>query len=120
MTKVLVKQSEATRKNGLSLTGDVWGNQQTITTGNENSSLNHRHPVKGDWDEGTYYEGIGAINGRPPNYQRVNVWTDYCGELNHTHSFTFTPSVSQNLGMSDGDAETRPSNYTIKVWKRTA
>ena len=41
------------------------------------------------------------------------------------HSHTFTPSITDNIGVSDnisfsigGDTETRPDNYTIKVWKR--
>lgn len=44
----------------------------------------------------------------------------------HTH--TFTPSITDNIGVTDnisvslgnGDVETRPVNYTIRVWKRIA
>lgn len=32
---------------------------------------------------------------------------------NHTHSVTAAGTIS-------GDTETRPTNYTIRVWKRTA
>ena len=31
---------------------------------------------------------------------------------NHTHSSTFTPSISSN------DSETRPNNFTSIIWKR--
>ena len=112
-TKVLVKQSQATRKNGLSLTGGVWGNEQT-TSGDQGA---HQHnytytkiqadtPTEADleWGDPWYFSGATGIT--PEN------------QGHHTH--TFTPSVSHNLGIDDGDVETRPSNYTIKVWKRTA
>lgn len=36
------------------------------------------------------------------------------------HSHTFTPSVSDNISvsLSSNDSETRPINFTIKIWKR--
>ena len=40
-------------------------------------------------------------------------------------SGTMTPSITDNIGVSDnisysisGDTETKPQNYTIRVWKR--
>lgn len=40
-------------------------------------------------------------------------------ETAHTH--TFTPSVSDNISYSlQGDTETRPVNFTKRIWKRIA
>ena len=49
------------------------------------------------------------------------------------HSHTFTPSITDNIGVVDnigvadnisfslsGDSETRPSNYTYIIWKRVS
>lgn len=105
-------------------TGSCYGNSQSITTGNENTSLNHVHGIPDDsgpdHSQGFVWSARGQGN--------LNHNTGYCGELNHTHSATFTPSITDNIGvtdnisvsMSDGDVETRPENFTIKIWKRVS
>lgn len=99
-TGVLSKQNQATRKNGLS----VWGNYQTITV----SGGNHRHRIYPDFD-GSDSDWSGGGNKRVGWNAK---YTEYSGDL--TLSGGLTPSVS----IGDGDSETRPDNYSIKIWKR--
>ena len=49
------------------------------------------------------------------SYDRSNAYTSSTN-LNHRHSLSFTPSVSGSL--TSNDNETRPINFTVKVWKR--
>ncbi len=39
---------------------------------------------------------------------------------NHRHSITSSGDLSMSGTIGNGNTETRPDNYTIKVWKRTA
>lgn len=126
----LTAQSQATAKNGLALTksGKAYGNSQTITTGE--MSGNNYVDLNSQWN---------GYNGwAPVNVGRLSTLNAYKGKidsgssgssgyvsgrvnLSHTHSSTFTPSVSDNISYSiSGDTETRPTNYTIKIWKRIA
>lgn len=121
----LIKQSQATRKNGLSVSksgsvskaGTVWGNSQTISV----SGGSHQHSFPGGGATGGG-SSLGNINST--NNTSLTFYTSFSGDL--SLSGTMTPSVSENISvsedisvsMSDGDSETRPENYTIKVWKR--
>lgn len=62
--------------------------------------------------EGTVAGGSDIREG----YTNVNT----SGGGNHSH--TFTPSVNDDISVTlgNGDTETRPKNFTTKIWKRTA
>lgn len=72
--------------------GDNYRRGETRTTGYTNSSnLQHTHPM-------------------PASY----IYGKTDGESqNHTHSVTASGTIA-------GDTETRPDNFTIRVWKRIA
>lgn len=72
-------------------------------TGNTSTNGNHAHTI------GFAYEFYGDENGYRNVTNRGSTWTSEAG--NHSHSFT--------TNYTGGD-ETRPANYTIRVWKRTA
>lgn len=108
-TGVLSLQSQSTAVNGLSLSksGGAYGNRQTeggsvsIYLGRNGSST---HPINGI-SSGEY-----EITSSP--YGEGTWCSGSC-------STTFTPSVSDNISYSiNGDSETRPDNYSIKIWKR--
>lgn len=129
-TDVLSIQSQSTAKNGLALSksgsayktgscyksGSCYGNEQTINGGG------HEHNYAGLSNIITVGV-IGGNTGTPPTI----LTTDGGGE----HSHTFTPSITDNIGVVDnigvadnisfslsGDTETRPDNYTYIIWKR--
>lgn len=39
---------------------------------------------------------------------------------NHRHSISSSGSLSMSGTIGSGNTETRPGNYTVKIWKRTA
>ena len=51
---------------------------------------------------------------------RSSSWniTDLQWDLGHTHNIYLRGGVSASI--SSTDTETRPINYTVRVWKRTA
>ena len=94
----------------------VSGNSQTVysggaisLTGTADVEMNHRHLTGGK----STVNANGSFGVWTPNYPQKDSYTDYVN-LRHRHSLTFTPSVS----MGNGDTETRPNNYTVKIWKR--
>ena len=97
---VLSKQEQTTSVNGLRAT--FYGKESTTSK----DGL-HRHYF--NYDPKTTSGGAGAVLNRGSSVQ----WTNEAGE----HSHSFTPSGTISLA---GDMETRPDNYTIKIWKRTA
>ena len=106
LTEVLVSQNQATAKNGLS--ASFSGSAGTVNV----SGANHRHSVStqalgGGDDTFSYYSS---------HKNPVTRYTDYSGNL--SMSGTFTPSGS--VSVSSTDAETRPNNFTTKIWIRTA
>lgn len=117
-------QAQGTAKNGLrvSKTGTVAGNSQTIYTGgaiNLTSTaaveMNHSHSGHFGTDWGN----------RGGDYSRVPIgYTTSTDAVNlrHRHSSTFTPSITDSISvsLSSTNNETRPINYTIQIWKRTA
>ena len=115
-TDVLTKQSQGTAKNGLSVSHSLTvGNAASGGTANVTgaNSRGHTHSL-------TYYSlkasGTGA-NTIQYAYPNGNTGINTGGESqNHTHAVYLRGSVS----LGNGDTETRPENYTIKVWQRTA
>lgn len=100
---VLTPQSQATAKNGLSLNSkaDGTGTADTTTT---NGAHTHSHNIYCDEANGKgwlYRTGYG-------NRWLDNNQTGSSG--NHTH----------NIYIQSTDTETRPTNFTIQIWKRTA
>lgn len=58
----------------------------------------------------------GGNNGIP----KSGSWniTDLQWDLGHTHNIYLRGGVSASI--SSTDIETRPKNYTVRIWKRTA
>lgn len=102
-----------------------------------NHKMNHDHGSTGDMsDNSSGYTGVGDRNGNgairctgPFSYKRYvngNIRQfapstnadEYCLFMNIAHSHT-VPKYSGNTADAGG-SETRPENYTIRVWKRTA
>lgn len=132
----LTTQPQGTSTTGLSITksGSVYGNAQGVYSEYTNATHSHTVYTGNSNAGGSYYVygGQMSING---NYDLYHAGYTSAGDPNnpsgdeqnlyHNHSFTFTPSVSNNLSFawssehdSVTDSETRPSNYTIRIWKR--
>lgn len=107
----LVAQGQATAKNGLnaSKTGSVTGVNQTISGGAHKHSIKLKTiaPIVPGQDM-----FVGALD------SNITIYTENDG----SHEHSFTPSISDtiNVSLSSTDDETRPINYTMKIWKRTA
>lgn len=82
--------------------GDDW-----VQKGGLEPRLDNDHGTKTYWlsHEGPIPYGVGHI----PS-------ADYSGTVSGTHKHSFTPKGS----IQSSDTETRPVNYTVKMWKRTA
>lgn len=122
-SNVLITQTQGTAKNGLTVNknGNAYGNSQTIYT--EYVDLSHSHNVVlgTAYFSGSYYTTPISAFGSIGNYSTVDSGYTTTANLNHRHSATFTPSVSDNISISlgNGDNETRSNNFTYKIWKRT-
>ena len=143
-TDVLSKQAQATAKNGLSISNTLSvGNQSSGGTSNvtagmsANSTGSFLNRVLGNncalvgavnggttqsasatgncsasWKTG--YSSGGGATATTASYESSR--TQISINVAHTHSVYLRGSVS----LGDGDTETRPENYTMKIWKRTA
>ena len=64
------------------------------------------------------WSGGSGTNGVAVNYEaksnKAGIETDYT-DINHRHEFSGTTSSNNSDAL-----ETRPINYTIRIWKRTA
>ena len=97
--------------------GSVYGNSQTESC----SGGDHSHST--GTGGGNYVTGFGD---HPCIGDTNNVKTISVGGGGHSHSMTFTPSITDGIGVTDnisvslgdGDIETRPDNFTYRVWKR--
>lgn len=91
------KQGQSTAKNGLSASFSGVKKTGLITSGN-NSTI--------------YAEGVFSVSGsgKLSKYEQSATGYTYV-------NFSMTPEGSVSIG---GDKETRPENYTIRIWKRTA
>ena len=83
----------------------------------------HNHPMHAFWANGNDIVNMGANYGITWNYQKGE-WRTWRGnnygevatltvDINHEHYYE-----GSNTTGSSGDMENRPSNYTIRVWKR--
>lgn len=128
-------QGTSTASLSISKSGSVYGNAQGVY--NSYYTLKHSHGAYAGnaLHAGDYYSygangfsygiynahwHVGYTSAGDPNNPAGDAQNMY-----HRHSLTFTPSVSNNLSFAwssehDGvtDSETRPSNYTIRIWKR--
>ena len=104
ITSVLVSQNQATAKNGLS--ASFSGTAGTVNV----SGANHAHTIQG------HMSGMGGGSVQTHVSSSNVMYTGYSGNLSMSGSFTPSGSVS----VSSTDTETRPNNFTIKVWLRTA
>lgn len=111
LTNVLIGQNQGTAKNGITL------NEQSVYTGgainlssDAGVEMNHSHSLP--------TSTVSAVSGSAWACRGTVNFSAQSGtnntNLRHRHKMTFTPSVTFN------DTETRPENYTVKVWKRTA
>lgn len=117
----LTPQGQGTAVNGLSLSksGSAWGNQQTIYSDGRGYQHSHIVYTNDIYTAGGYYGvSLGYYMG---NYDVLHYgYADTSGP-NHSHILDFYPSVSENISFTvSGGTETRPKNYTVKIWERTA
>jgi len=98
--QTLSPQGQATALNG------IHGNSQTANTSTDGyHSHGYSYPYTRSGNSGLFDSG---------NYALEFTSSSTGGAGNHYHSVTFTPSISSN------DTETRPVNYTVKIWKRVS
>ena len=92
----------------VSKSGNAYGNYQEIGGGG------HEHTY------GPKVTGSDQVNGVGQAYVATSNGYDYSTTGGGGHSHGFTPSVSDNISVSisSNDSETRPINYTIRIWKR--
>ena len=123
-TGTLTPQGQATAVNGLGIskTGSCWGNEQTIYSDSQWHHHNHTVHV----GEYSHYNSSGkwcwcfALQG-PYNYDVLNWGYAETAYAYHTHIIDFYPSVSENISFTvTGSTETRPKNFTVRIWERTA
>ena len=120
----LTPQSQSTAKNGLKITktggistGHVYAYDSAV-------DCYHTHAVylANGYVGGSYnYRGtLGAFG--PYSTNPLDAGATWPSNFPHSHTYTFTPSVSDNIAgtLTSSDTETRPTNYTIKIWARTA
>ena len=143
----LTKQGQATAKNGLSISNTLSvGNASSGGTANVTASggIDHTHTLTNGTAKATStvsqpgsrkvaYSGdnadskIGLGSGQklqstssPSTVISVTTTlsgkTDGASAYNHTHNVYLRGGVS----LGNGDTETRPDNFTIQIWKRTA
>lgn len=117
-------QAQGTAKNGLSISksGTVEGNSQTIYTGGA-INLSSTAPVEMNHSHSGHFGT--DLGNRGGTYSSVPIgYTTSTSSVNlrHRHSSTFTPSITDSISvsLSSTNTETRPINYTIQIWKRTA
>lgn len=123
-TGTLTPQGQATAKNNLKITKSGGVSTGHIRSEVEYRYCAHTHPqvyLADIYIGGSYYSygTIGAYG--PYNYAVVLTGETSTDSWNHRHYYSFTPSVSDDISATiSGDSETRPINYTIKIWARTA
>lgn len=123
-TGTLTPQGQSTAKNNLKITKSGGISTGHIRAGVSGAESWHQHTVylansyaAGGYNAYGTFGGYGPLTNDPvrSGYTSRDYW-------NHRHYFTCTPSVSDDISatISSSDTETRPTNYTIKVWVRTA
>ena len=123
-TGTLTPQGQSTAKNNLKITKSGGISTGHVYAWDSSANLTHSHTVYlcNGYASGDIYNKYGTYGGYGPLWNDPvvsGVTNTY--SLNHRHYYSFTPSVSDNISATiSGDTETRPTNYTIKVWVRTA
>ena len=125
----LTTQPQGTSTAGLSIakSGSVYGNAQGVYSGY--TTWSHSHTVyTGNYVAGSKKNCYAATYGGYSYFSSHWDTGDTGGpdrSLYHRHEYTFTPSVSNDLSFAWStehsgvtDSETRPTNYTIRIWKR--
>jgi hypothetical protein len=137
----LTPQSEGTAKNGLSFsgtrkkTGYQSSNPSFSASGSHGHSFSSPNPSSfddpygggDDWSQkGAFIPSEDKDHGTNTYWITGHDWVtftsthtptyDYAGTVSGTHKHSFTPKGS----IVSSDSETRPVNYTIQLWKRTA
>ena len=120
----LTPQSQSTAKNNLKITKSGGISTGHIYMNDWSESFSHSHAVyiNDVYIAGSYNSySVGGGFG-PGNYNGYHFGKTSEDSWNHRHYYSFTPSVSDNISatISSTDTETRPTNYTIKIWARTA
>lgn len=128
-------QGTSTVDLSISKSGSVYGNAQGIYCEYTNWDHAHTSVATGNYVAGSAWYSYAAVYNGYGNFDG-NWHAGYTssGDPNnpsdsqnmyHSHSYTFTPSVSNDLSFAwssehngDTDSETRPINYTIRIWKR--
>ena len=92
------------------------------TTSGMSANANHSHSLT----KGGYILSTQVTSGSETNngFDKGNYWggeakaknTIQSASVAHTHSIY----LRGNVTLENGDTETRPENYTIRIWKRTA
>jgi len=125
-TDVLIAQNQATAKNGLSLSNTLSvgnsksGGSENVTTGMSGDY----HASANGWRWGQVPTTSGRFSKTDYNAGKLDGWEGASGShggglslnLSHTHNVYLRGSVS----LGNGDSETRPLNYTMRIWKRIA
>lgn len=103
ITYVLVSQFQATAKNGLKL------NSKADMTGTNNSTAGHTHPLRVGKSGGTGTSASTAFI--------TDSSVDFYGNMDGNN---YAASSAAAVYLGSNDAETRPNNFTYKLWVRTA
>ena len=108
LTTVYATQNQGTAKNALSASFSGEAGTVNVSGGDHTHQLPYRYITFYDGNSENRKEGLSS--GLRGDY------TDSSGNL--SMSGTFTPRGTVSL--SSSDTETRPKNFTIKVWLRPA
>lgn len=123
-TGTLTPQGQTTAKNNLKVTKSGGISTGHVYDNDWSGSFTHTHAVYiNDVYVGGDYNSysVGGAYG-PGNYTGYHFGRTSEDSWEHRHYYSFTPSVSDNISatITSSDTETRPTNYTIKIWARTA
>ena len=137
----MVKQSDQNKKHTHSLSGhthgmnhihdrgnmEITGNFGNYTLSGYNNSMVGDGAFQQTASYGTHYyidEGR-SIDNKGINFTASRNWSGYTGgtrnpDWNNPYDISNTGGPSNDTSGESGGDEVRVSNYTIKVWKRTA
>lgn len=125
---VLESQGDCIKETSVSVSGGA--HNHTGTTGNVSGSdieWRHSHPQNISGSDANVsalvtWAGNQGVNGRAAEDRdrtANRIYTDSVN-LQHTHPISNSGNLSMSGTIGSGNTETRPENYTIRVWKRTA
>jgi hypothetical protein len=134
---VLSTQSDATAVKGLSVsashnfklrqgnddssaentTSGMSGNSEGTFNARRSDGLNTKYPADLDCSGNVTRIAIGTSY-RSGAGEGSNLGVNYKIDVTHTHNIYLRGGISASI--SSTDIETRPKNYTVRIWKRTA